>query len=290
MTEWESWLRRKCYARTTILNYVQAVRRLLRAFPDVPLEMVTAEHLERFLARHRSPASYVTELEELRAFFKWLQRHKRLIKVNPCAGVEPPDVPDAARPAVLPDQFRAMCRAAPCLEALVALHLMYHSGLRVNELRNVKVGDLDLDRRLLRVRAGKGTRRSGPRERWTVLDRDSIRVVTLWLWRTVRLHPDVYLLGNRRQRRSRKVLERWLDHCRRAAGLPDDVTLHSLRHGFIKRLKLLGISLEVAANLAGHRNVETTRRVYGRLSPEEMRDIYERAGNGGPTANTPQQG
>lgn len=275
--EWASWLWAKRYAPTTIRHYTQSARRLLRWFPEARIEMLTAEHIERYLARHRSPGGYVTELENLRSFFRWLQRHKRLIRTNPCAGVDAPDVPDSVRPAVLPDQFAALCRAASSLEVLVALHLMYYSGLRINELRHVRVGDVDMERRLLRVRVGKGSARSGPRERWTILDEASVRVLRLWVWRAVRLHPDAYLLGDGRRPRSREIIGAWFAHCRRAAGLPRDLTPHSLRHGFIKRLKMLGVSLEVAANLAGHRDLETTRRVYGRLSPEDMRDIYDRA-------------
>lgn len=275
--EWASWLERKRYARTTRRNYLGSVRRLLRTFPTTPVEMFTAEHLERYLSRHRSPGGYVTELENLRAWFQWLRKHKRLIRTDPCAGVDPPAVPDSTRPAVLPDQFRALCKATPHLEALVAWHLMYYSGLRVNELRHVKVADVDLERRLLRVTTGKGSRRSGPRERWTILDESTVPVIRLWAWRAVRLHPDAYLLGNGRRPRNRATIAAWFAECRRAAGLPADVTLHSLRHGFIKRLKLLGVSIEVAANLAGHQDLEVTRRVYGSLTPEEMRGIYDRA-------------
>lgn len=276
VAEWEAWLRRKRYAPTTVRDYVRVARGLLAAHPGVPVEAFTAEHLERHLAP-LSAGSFVADLERLRAFFTWLWKSKRLVRHNPCADVEPPEVPDAVRPAVLPDQFRALCRAAPCLEALVFLHLLYHSGLRVNEARNVRVGDLDLERRILRVRAGKGTRRSGPRERLTVIAPESVPVLRLWLWRAVRLHPDLWLLGDGRHRRSRHVLDAWWAACRSGAGLPPEVTPHSLRHGFVKKLKRLGVSIDIVANLVGHKDMEVTRKVYGPPTIEEMRDIVERA-------------
>lgn len=288
--EWEAWLRRKRYALPTVRDYVRVVRRLFRSFPNVAPEMITAEHIERHLARH-SPGSFVTEVERLRAFFKWLQRHKRLIRTNPCASVDKPAPVNSFRPAFLPEQFNALCRAAHSVEAAAAFHLMYHSGLRINELVHIRVDDLDLARRLLYVRFGKGARRSGPRARWTVLDARSVPVLAAWLRESGQIGTDAWLLGMDGRRRALKTIARWFSVAKERAGLPRMLTPHSLRHGFFKRLKLLGVSLEIAANLGGHVNLETTRRIYGRLTPEEMRDVVERAAEGfrEATANTPQQ-
>jgi len=40
-----------------------------------------------------------------------------------------------------------------------------------------------------------------------------------------------------------------------------------------------GVSIEVVAALMGHENLETTRKIYGALTPEEMREVYDRAMN-----------
>ncbi len=155
--------------------------------------------------------------------------------------------------------------------------MAYYSGLRANELRHLKVGDIDLERRLIHVRFGKGSRRSGPRERWTILHPSTARIVRLWLWRAVKLNPDLWLMGETRRRRDYKAIRLWMDRSRKQAGLPEGITIHSLRHGFLKLLKLGGASLELAANLAGHDDLETTRRIYGRLTPTEMKGLYDLA-------------
>ena len=250
----------------------------MAAHEGVAIEFLTPEHIERYLdGHHLANTTYLSQLETLRSFFHWAKRYKRLIRINPCAGVEKPPQRRPVRPMATPEQFAAICHKTKRLEELVALHLMYYSGLRVNELCQVKVGDLDLERRLLRVRFGKGTHRSGPRERWTVINQISLPVITLFLWRAVKLHPDLYLMGKGMNRKSTHGIRRWFAARRTAASLPEDLTPHALRHGFLHLLKIKGVSLEIAANLAGHDNLETTRKVYGRLTPEEMRQVYDQA-------------
>jgi len=278
LEEWRNWLVLHRYAHLSVRRYVRSARNLFAAYPTVALEQLSAEHIERMLAvRPLSAYSYAHAVVALRPFFEWCRKSKRLIRSNPCNGVDVPKIRPKPRPAVLPEQFTRMCHAAPSLEALLAMHLMYFSGLRINELLNVRVGDADLERRLLRVREGKGARRSGPRERWTVIHVETARVLQLWLWRAVKLHPDLWLLGETRRKRAYKVVNRWMDEARQAAGLPNDVTPHSLRHGFAKAGKLRGVSIEVVAALMGHENLETTRKIYGALTPEEMREVYDRA-------------
>lgn len=278
VSEWEVWLRTHRYAPRTFYGYSRILTRFLQAYPQLPIEKFTPEHIERWLdGRRLSNSAYCTQLDTLRAFFRWLRRHKRLLRSNPCSGVDKPLIRRKASPMATPQQFRALCGTARRLGELVALHLMFYSGLRINELCHVKVGDVDLDRRLVRVREGKGTGRSGPRERWTVLHLGSAAVVKLYLWRAVKLHPDLWLLGRGTKPLSCQSVRAWFNRNRMSAGLPEDLTPHALRHGFLHMLKVNGVSLEIAANLAGHANLETTRRVYAQLSPEEMRKVYDRA-------------
>lgn len=278
--EWKAWLQRNRYASTTIDAYTRAARRFLADYADVDPGRYTPEHVEHHLDRLRlSTGSYVVELERLRAFFRWLRKSKRLLRGDPCAGIDPPTPAKKMQHALLPDQFKALCRAAPHLKSLVAFHLLYHSGLRIGELVRVRVGDVLLDRRLVHILHGKGSRRSGPRERWTVLHPESAKVVRLWLWRSVRLHPDLYLLGVRRGLRpiSRTAIRLWLATARAQAGLPREITPHTLRHGFNKWCKLHRVPLEVTAALMGHDDLKTTWQVYGAMTPDELRQVYEQS-------------
>lgn len=279
INEWQEWLRRNRYAPSTIAGYIRMARKLIEAHPGRAVEKLTAEDLERYFEKRGiGNTTYSTQLETLRSFFNWLKKHKRLVRSNPCAGVDAPPVRQSLRHITMPEEFARLCKAARKLRDLVVLHLLYFSGLRINELSHVRVGDLDFERRLLRIRMGKGTKRSGPRERWTVLHQESIRVVKLWLWAGMKLHPDHYLLGMRHGRRvGPEALRLRFHKVRVAAGLPPDVTPHTLRHGMIYYLKMHGVSIEVAANLVGHANMEITRRIYGRLTPTDMVAIYEQA-------------
>ncbi len=280
LTEWERWLERNRYAASTVSGYMLTARKFLNAFPGVPVEKLTAEHIEEHLARQSyGNASYSTVVERLRAFFKYLQKHKRLIRTNPCAAIEPPPVRDGLPHILMPDEWSRLCRVARELRDLVMLHLLYYSGLRINELVHVRVGDLDFERRLLRVRVGKGSRRSGPRERWTVLHRESLPIIKAYMWAMLRIHPDLFLLWTHRGARPISVtaLRCRFNALRVAAGLPPDITPHSLRHGMVRCCKMAGISIDVTAALVGHDSIKVTQKIYGRLAPTDLVAIYEQA-------------
>lgn len=170
--------------------------------------------------------------------------------------------------------------------------LMYGSGLRVSECASLRVKDMDVDRREIVVRGGKGgkDRRTPLAEscvrslqKWMVVQRRravadqraSIRTTGLpvamerqfpgasleWGWqyvfaaaRTVRA-PDGSM---RRHHLHESVLQRAVKDAATAAGLAKRVTCHSLRHSFATHLLEAGADIRTVQELLGHTDVRTT--------------------------------
>jgi integron integrase len=170
--------------------------------------------------------------------------------------------------------------------------LMYGSGLRVSECVSLRVKDIDVDRREIVVRDGKGgkDRRTplaesclGPLQKWmvvqgrravadqrarvhttglpTALERKYPGASLEWGWqyvfaaaRTVRA-PDGRM---RRHHLHESVLQRAVKDAARSAGLAKRVTCHSLRHSFATHLLESGADIRAVQELLGHTDVRTT--------------------------------
>lgn len=133
------------------------------------------------------------------------------------------------------------------------LMLVYSAGLRVSEVVTLRVGDLDMDRGLVRVRQGKGGK-----DRYTLLARRAVDAVRLYRdayptnqWLFPGEHPERHLTA--------RSVQRVVKNSARAAGIEKDVTTHTLRHSFATHLLEGGTNLRVIQELLGHSSANTTQ-------------------------------
>jgi integrase/recombinase XerD len=171
--------------------------------------------------------------------------------------LKPLDRPDAAR------QFSGLAgqrNACPLLESPRTLHhrvllaTLYGAGLRVSEVTQVKVSDIDAPRSVLWVRHGKGRR-----DRQTMLSPKLLELLRDY-WRADR--PANWLFPNTagtRPHRSQGGLP-CLPQRRPTGRHFETVHPHSLRHAFVTHLLEAGTNLRTIQILLGHANLETTAR------------------------------
>ena len=150
---------------------------------------------------------------------------------------------------------------------------LYAAGLRITELVDLDVDDVDLRSRSVRC-IGKGDK-----ERIVPLGRVAATAVDAWL---VRGRPALAptcpaLLVNRSGRRLTrqggwKIIKKHAE----AVGLAANVSPHTLRHSFATHLLDNGADVRVVQELLGHASVNTTQ-VYTLVSRARLRSVYERA-------------
>jgi len=156
----------------------------------------------------------------------------------------------------------------------------YAAGLRISELAAADLASLHLRRAEIRV-VGKGRK-----ERVGILGRPAVRALSAWLedGRPVLLNrraagrpaPVEVFLNHRGDPLGVRGLRYRLDRLRRAAGLPEGVSPHTLRHSFATHLLDGGADLRVVQELLGHESLATTQ-VYTHVSPTRLRDAYRQA-------------
>jgi integrase/recombinase XerD len=151
-----------------------------------------------------------------------------------------------------------------------ALMTAYGAGLRVSEVVSLQLGDIDSQRKLIRIRQGKGKK-----DRYAMLSARLLEVLRCW-WRSRRpagqaqkTSPEDWLFPGWRKDRHMNTTS-LQDACReaaRAAGLSKQVSVHTLRHSFSTHLLENGADSRVIQVLLGHSSIETTMR-YAQVSPQ----------------------
>ena len=145
-------------------------------------------------------------------------------------------------------------------------YLLAHAGLRLSEVLDLQVQDLDLSARRIRVRDGKGRR-----DRVVYLTRQAASSIGHYLQTVPHAAADL-VLSNHSQPLSRSTAYRRLRHFCQAAGV-EGVSAHRLRHTYATILLNNGTSIDCLRRLMGHENLNTTL-IYARLADTSVERQY----------------
>ena len=241
------------YASTTVDCYVRSVADFARHFNKSPdqlgLEEIRSWQLHLLNEKQVKLSTYIQAVCGLRFFYRNTLNRGIDIERIPLPRYE------TKLPLILSkEEVKALLTAPKNLGHRAILATMYGAGLRVSEVTNLKVRDLDRDRKVIWVRGGKGHK-----DRQVMLA-DPLREVLAAYWRWKR--PTDWLFpGDKAGCPLSTKTVFWT--CRKAArlaGIAKPVHPHSLRHAFATHLLDDGVNLVVIQALLGHSNLKTTAR------------------------------
>ena len=170
-------------------------------------------------------------------------------------------------PVVLsPEEVALLLAHAPGLKYRAALSVAYGCGLRVSEIANLKVTDIDSARMLIRVEQGKGRK-----DRFVMLSPDLLDLLREW-WRVKRSRGWLFPGQQIVQPITTRQLNRACHAAAEAAKLDKRVSMHTLRHSFATHLLERKTDIRVIQVLLGHRKLETTA-VYTRVALKTIREV-----------------
>ncbi len=145
------------------------------------------------------------------------------------------------------------------------LKMCYGMGLRVSELVNIKITDIDSDRMQVLVRRGKGKK-----DRYAILP-DSILEELREYYREYK--PTEYLFeGQKGSQYSKRSVQQVFKNAMRKAKINKDIGIHSLRHSYATHLIEQGTDIRFVQDLLGHTSIKTTM-IYTHLSDARKRKI-----------------
>ena len=159
--------------------------------------------------------------------------------------------------------------------ASLVVTMMLDTGLRVSEVCELNLEDIDFDDGSARVLGGKGDK-----DRRVLFTTRTVERLRSWLPIRTRLAPgeEQACFVNRHGRRLQpRGVQRMMDALGQEAGLPKGkLTPHVLRHNFATGLLERGADLVTIQRLMGHATIATTR-VYLEISDQTLREVYHRA-------------
>ena len=246
-------LRIRNYSPSTVRCYIRFVAEFAKHFNKPPDQLGSEEirtwQLHLINKRRVKLSTYIQAVCSLRFFYQNTLHRKVEIERIPLPRYE------RKLPVILSkDEVKALLEAPRNLKHRAMLATMYAAGLRVSEVTNLKVPDLDRERRVIWVRGGKGQK-----DRQVMLSEPLREVLTAY-WRWKRPSDWLFPGGKAGSPMDRGSVFRICREAAQVAGVAKPVHPHSLRHAFATHLLDEGVNLLVIQALLGHKHLKTTAR------------------------------
>lgn len=283
----------KNYSNYTIVSYrsdlIQFFNylKLYRILKDDKIEYVDRSVMRKYIVYLKksdySARSISRKISTVRSFFKFCLR-EGIIKVNPTINLITPKI-DKKLPYFLYLQEVNKLIEAPLKNTIFGirdraiLELLYGTGIRVGELVNLNICNIDLYEKTIIV-FGKGSK-----ERILPLGNPSIRAIQEYLTGRNLFEKKIFVnkndlkalflnrLGGRLTTRSiRRIIIKYM----KMAGLNKKISPHVLRHSFATHLLEGGADLRSVQELLGHKSLSTTQ-IYTHITKERLKTIYKKS-------------
>ena len=261
----EEMLRLKNYSYNTIKNYRVYFTLFLGCFPAHKPSHITKNEILDFMVAFRNSKKWsATTQNQLINAIKFFYEH--LLK----RPKEMYDLPRAKKPDKLPAVFAesevlSIIKACDNLKHKTILCVAYAGGLRVSEIVNLQIGDIDSKRMVILLRQAKGKK-----DRIVML---SERLLIMLRAYFKEYRPKTWLFegqnGNEYSTRSVQLI---LQHAKEKAGIKKKGSIHALRHSFATHLLEGGTDLISIKQLLGHNSLRTTMQ-YTHVSKKHISKI-----------------
>ncbi len=241
------------------------------------------EFMASLYEQQKKKSSIHRKIAALRTFFRFLCR-EGIVEINPARLVASPRV-ERQLPNHLTIQEMIRFIESPDTETVLGkrdraiLELLYASGVRVSELVNLNLTDIDFAHQTLRVK-GKGRKERivpfGDHARKALEDYLSVRGELLIEADPEKADPLALFMNYQGTRITTRSVGRMVDKYVKLCADIHHISPHSLRHSFATHLLDAGADLRTIQELLGHARLSTTQQ-YTHVSTDKLMEVYDRA-------------
>jgi integrase/recombinase XerD len=248
------------------------------------VEMVTAsradimDYIAWRVEGGAKPRSTARQLSSFRRFYRYLLR-EGMIGDDPTANIAMPKIGRSLPQSLSEEEVDSLLAAPNVTDPLghrdrAMLEVLYATGVRVSELINVKIAQMNLNQGVLRI-VGKGDRErliplGDEAQDWIGEFISGPRVEILLERQTDYLFPT-----RRGDRMTRQAFWHIIKRYAKKAGIGKKLSPHTVRHAFATHLLNNGADLRVVQLLLGHSDVSTTQ-IYTHVARERMKELHSR--------------
>ena len=273
------------YARGRSPRTAEAYARdleLFAAFVDGDVAKAERADVKAFVLelagkRRYMPAAIRRKLVALRRFYHYLIV-EGIRTDDPTVGIDPPKLPKRLPVVLREDEVARLLRTpSPAgrtdfqkYRDRAILEVLYASGIRRAEVASLDLGDVDLDRRIMRV-TGKGNK-----QRTVLINEAAADAMRAYLGYRPRTNDRAFFIGRRGERLGVRAVWEIVRTIERLSGMVVHATPHVMRHSFATHLLENGADLMTIKELLGHESLATTQ-IYTNVSVEHMRKTYDSA-------------
>jgi len=244
---------------------------------DVPIEDVThatvSRYIDNLMRKRLEPKTVNCHLNAIRQFYHYLREEESVTIVNP---IRRNQIQKMSRPLprhLRDEQVETFFNAIKGLRDRAMFMLMLRCGLRVEEVANLTMGAIDVERRAILIEDGKGAK-----DRMVYMSNDALHSLASYLRvRPVSRTRKIFLAEKepcRGQPISIRGIQRRMEYYARKVKF--SVSCHCLRHTMATQMLNADADLSTIQDLLGHSNVKTTQR-YCRVSNMKVQRDYFKA-------------
>ena len=265
-------LKTRNYSPHTIENYGRDLRLFFAEF-DKDLRQVSWRDVDHFVqqqARAELAATTINRrLNAIKHFFDYLVIEQQVLGINP---VKPSQFLRRGRPLpkkLSQEQVKQLFAQINNLMDHALCLLMLRCGLRVSEVVNLELSNIDWEQKSLLVEQGKGRK-----DRVVYLSSDAITALKACLELRPASVPGEQLFWNQKRANralSSKGIQKKVERYAKAAGIK--ASCHNLRHTFASNLLEEGAEVVSIKELMGHSSIESSER-YAKLSNQRVKQMY----------------
>ncbi|QQG38714.1 MAG: tyrosine-type recombinase/integrase [Candidatus Woesearchaeota archaeon] len=239
-------LRRGLSPRTTT-TYCKCVEQFFKQCHKGPKEVTKKdirEYIDKLVDKKRAGNTINVYLNSLKFFFEEVLKRNMQLKIKYSK------VPKTLPIVLTQEETKKLFEAIKNEKHKLMVELMYSAGLRVSELVNLKVKDLELDNNYGWVRNGKG----GKDRMFVIAEKIKNRLIEY----IKNLNYEEHLFSGHRTPISRRTLQVIIKDAAKKARINKKVHPHTLRHSFATHLIENGCDISSVQSLLGHNSIQTT--------------------------------
>jgi site-specific recombinase XerD len=265
LNSYYSYLKGKRYSKSTIETYTYLVADFIEFTQNKSTSELNNRDVELFIETVYLKRNY--SISTQRQFISALKLFVRFIDNTSINNLE---LTRPKKSKILPtvlsqEEVLLLIQVTKNLKHRAIIALLYSAGLRVGELISLQLKDIDIERRQLFVRSGKGRK-----DRYVILAESFLPLLNNYF---MTYKPRIYFVeGPKNKPYSASSIRKFLHSSTKLSRITKKVTPHTLRHSYATHLLENGIGLRYIQELLGHAKPETTM-IYTHVAKKDLLDI-----------------